>query len=285
MPTFPAISSSVGARAELRLELGDRALDLAGARADGARHPVERAQLVDDRALDARDRVRLELDVAVRVEALDRADQAEQAVRDEVVLVDVRRQPAAEAAGDVLHERRVREDQPVAQPLVAPRPVLAATGVCVSSALLTEREYGVERGSFLRDASRQRTGSAIEPSQTASASARDGRRSSAARRRRRAPRRVAASATRAAEDARARTAARAERVPRRPPGAAAGAPVQSRATQGRSSIGRAPVSKTGGWRFESFRPCWLDRQAALPQGCSSDRSRGSGHAADSRRMG
>ena len=26
--------------------------------------------------------------------------------------------------------------------------------------------------------------------------------------------------------------------------------------QGRSSIGRAPVSKTGGWGFESLRPCW-----------------------------
>src|SRR5204863_7702389 len=27
--------------------------------------------------------------------------------------------------------------------------------------------------------------------------------------------------------------------------------------QGRSSIGRAPVSKTGGCRFESCRPCWV----------------------------
>ena len=74
------------------LELGDRALDLARARAHRARHPVERAELVDDRALDARDRVRLELDLAVRVEALDRADQAEQPVRDEILLVDVRRE-------------------------------------------------------------------------------------------------------------------------------------------------------------------------------------------------
>ena len=41
-----------------------RALDLAGAGADGARHPVERAQLVYDRALDPGDRVGLELDVA-----------------------------------------------------------------------------------------------------------------------------------------------------------------------------------------------------------------------------
>ena len=105
----------VGRRAvQLLLELGDRALDLARASAHRARHPVERAQLVDDRALDARDRVGLELDLAVGVEALDRPDQPEQAVRDEVALVDVRGQAAAEPAGDELDERRVRQDQPVA---------------------------------------------------------------------------------------------------------------------------------------------------------------------------
>ena len=97
----------------------DRALDLARARAHRARHPVHRAQLVDDRALDPRDRVRLELDVAVGVVALDRADQAEQPVRDEVAFVDVRGQPGAEPPGDVLDERRVRQDQPVAKRLVA----------------------------------------------------------------------------------------------------------------------------------------------------------------------
>src|SRR5205085_9127731 len=51
-----------------RLELPDRPLDVARARANRARHPVHRAQLVDDRALDAGDRVRLELDVARGVE-------------------------------------------------------------------------------------------------------------------------------------------------------------------------------------------------------------------------
>ena len=50
---------------------------------------IERAELIDDCALDARDRVRLELDLPVGVEALDRADQPEQPVRDEVLLVDV----------------------------------------------------------------------------------------------------------------------------------------------------------------------------------------------------
>src|SRR5581483_9688226 len=109
--------------AELRLEGGDRALDLAGARADRARHPVEGPQLVDDRAADPRDRVRLELDVAVGVVALDRADQAEEAVRDEVALVDVRRQARPEPARDVLHERRVHHDQLVAQ-LLRARPAV-----------------------------------------------------------------------------------------------------------------------------------------------------------------
>ena len=102
---------------EAALELGDRALDLARARAHRARNPVERAELVDDRALDAADRVRLELDLPVGIEPLDRADQAEQPVRDEILLVDVRRQGRTEAAGDELDERRVRQDQPVAQRL------------------------------------------------------------------------------------------------------------------------------------------------------------------------
>ena len=115
----------VGRRAaEPRLELADRALDLARARPHRARHPVERAQLVDDRAADARDRVGLELDVAVGVEAVDRADQPEQPVRDEVAVVDVRGQPRSEPAGDVLHERRVAEDQLIAQRLLARLPVL-----------------------------------------------------------------------------------------------------------------------------------------------------------------
>ena len=59
-----AISSSVGARWKPRLELHVDALDLARAGAHRARHPVERAQLVDDRAADPRDRVGLELDLA-----------------------------------------------------------------------------------------------------------------------------------------------------------------------------------------------------------------------------
>ena len=65
-------------------------------------------------------RERLELDLAVGVEPLDRADQPEEAVRDEILLVDVRRQARSDAAGDELHERRVGQDQPVAE-LPVPR--------------------------------------------------------------------------------------------------------------------------------------------------------------------
>ena len=104
---------------ELRLERRDRTLDLTRAGPNGARHPVERPELVDDRPLDPRDRVGLELDVAVRVEPLDRADQAEQPVGDEVLLLDVCGEPASEPACHVLHEGRVGQDQAVTKRLVA----------------------------------------------------------------------------------------------------------------------------------------------------------------------
>jgi hypothetical protein len=90
---------------EAVLEARVGTLDVAGAGADGARDPVQRPQLVDDRALDARDRVGLELDLAVGVEALDRGDEADEAVGDEVGLLDVRRQAGGHAPGDVLHQR------------------------------------------------------------------------------------------------------------------------------------------------------------------------------------
>src|SRR5579884_62298 len=113
----------VGRRsAEPGLELADRALDVARAGANGARDPVHGAQLVDDLALDASHGIRLELHVARRVVALDRPDQPEQAVRDEVALVDVGGEARAEAARDVLHERRVREDEAIADLLVARAP-------------------------------------------------------------------------------------------------------------------------------------------------------------------
>jgi hypothetical protein len=125
MPSSAATSASVGRAVQPGLEGGVRLLDLAGLVADRARDPVDRAQLVDDRALDAADRVGLELDRALEVELLDRVDEPEDAVRDEVGLLDVRRQAHADAAGDVLHERRVVQDQPLAQPLLPRHLVLA----------------------------------------------------------------------------------------------------------------------------------------------------------------
>ena len=49
---------------QLLLESGYRPFDLAGARANGARNPVERAQLVDDRSANAGHGEGLELDLA-----------------------------------------------------------------------------------------------------------------------------------------------------------------------------------------------------------------------------
>ena len=65
------------------------------------------------------DRVGLELDLALEVEALDRRDQADQPVGDQVGLLDVRGQPGGHAAGDVLDQRRVGDHQPLARALVA----------------------------------------------------------------------------------------------------------------------------------------------------------------------
>src|SRR5919201_1702954 len=113
-----------GSAAKLALELDDRALDVARAGADRPRHPVHRAKLVDDRTLDPRDRVRLEFDVPVRVVALDGVDQTEQAVRNKVVLLDVRREAATEATSDELDERRIGEDEAVADLLVSRAAVL-----------------------------------------------------------------------------------------------------------------------------------------------------------------
>src|SRR5258708_37674657 len=101
------------------LELRVRALDLSCPGADAARHPVERAELVDDRALDAHDRVGLELDLPGEVEALDRRDQADQAVGDQVGLLDMRRQAGRSAARPLLAKRGIGHDQALANALVA----------------------------------------------------------------------------------------------------------------------------------------------------------------------
>src|SRR5207248_10471352 len=63
--------------------------------------------------------------LACGLEALDRRDQPEQTVGDEVGLLDGRGQPARHPAGDVLHQGRVGEDEPLTGMRVAA--VLVAT--------------------------------------------------------------------------------------------------------------------------------------------------------------
>ena len=135
---------------ELRLEVGDGALELAGLHADRARDPVGAAQLVDDRAADARHGVALELDLAGGLEAGDRVDQAEGAVGDQVGLLHVRRQTAADPAGDVLDQRRVVQDQPIAEGGVPAGdvvvPQLGQQGVGVFSDLVEIVDGGLRHG-------------------------------------------------------------------------------------------------------------------------------------------
>ena len=239
IPTFAAISSSVGARAERRLELADRPLDLAGPRPHRARHPVERAQLVDDRAADPRDRVGLELDVPLGVVAVDRAHQPEQPVRDEIGLLDVRRQPRAEPPGDVLHERRVVDDQPVAQRLVARSAVLEPEAPAVGFAGHGERIRASGAFSSVQPTRKIPSRARSRPPRPRSPTARgSSSRPRSPRKQRSDTLKSVGIAYRPTPD-HARDPGRYNRV----------------ATEGRSSIGRAPVSKTGGCRFESCRPC------------------------------
>jgi hypothetical protein len=65
-------------------------------------------------ALDPRDRVGLELDAPFEIVFLDRVDQAEDAVRHQVGLLDVRWQANRDSASHVLDQRRVVEDEPLA---------------------------------------------------------------------------------------------------------------------------------------------------------------------------
>src|SRR5215216_4586668 len=97
-------------------DLDERLLELLDREVELQRHLLVRgsavqAQLVDDRALDARDRVGLELDLAVDVEALDRVDQADQPVRDQVGFLDMGRQAGGHPAGDVLDQRGVGDHE------------------------------------------------------------------------------------------------------------------------------------------------------------------------------
>ena len=101
------------------VKLAHRSLEGTGLAADRTRDPVDRTQLVEDGALDSSDGVGLELVAASRVELLDRIDETEHAETDEVRLFDVARQADAHTTGDILHQRRILDDQLVAQVLGA----------------------------------------------------------------------------------------------------------------------------------------------------------------------
>ena len=124
MPSFSAISSSVGARCSFVSSSAiARSIWRARVRTERGTQSSERSSSMIAPLMRAIAYVS-NLIVAVGVEALDRADQPEQPVRDEVLLVDVRRQAAPKPPGDELHERRVGEDQAVAERLVLGLPVL-----------------------------------------------------------------------------------------------------------------------------------------------------------------
>jgi hypothetical protein len=74
-------------------------------RAHGTRNPIDRTQLVENGALDARDCVRLELVAASGIKLFDGVDQSEDAVADEVGLLHVLWKSDRDAARDVLHQR------------------------------------------------------------------------------------------------------------------------------------------------------------------------------------
>src|SRR5437764_14697009 len=90
-------------------------LDLASLEPDRAGHPVHRSELVDDGALDPRDRVRLELVTAARLELVQGVDEPEHAVADQVGLFDACGKPGGNAGGYVLHEGGVMQDEVIAR--------------------------------------------------------------------------------------------------------------------------------------------------------------------------
>jgi hypothetical protein len=86
-----------------------------GAGADQARDPVHRAQLVENRAADARGAVGFELDAALQVEGVDGVHQAEDAGGHQVVQLDLIGQLDVDPLGVVAHQMEIILHQDVAQ--------------------------------------------------------------------------------------------------------------------------------------------------------------------------
>ena len=164
----------------------------------------------------------------------------EQPVRDEVALLHVRGEPAPEPPRDVLDERRVGEDQPVAE-----RPVARPLELAPERLGVDRAGHGGEHSDRYRKA---RT--ACSPIQSARSAA-------AADHPAPPPASAAATATPAKPDRDQDEEHSERRSSRRATKVSLGGVYNGRA-EGRSSTGRAPVSKTGGCRFESCRPCFGD---------------------------
>src|SRR4029079_18774135 len=96
-----------GRTTEAGFEVVRHLVDERGLLPDAARYPVERAQVVEDRAADAELRVRREERFLPRVVLHDRVEQPDDAPRHEVVELDVRRLPDGETLDDATDEREV----------------------------------------------------------------------------------------------------------------------------------------------------------------------------------
>ena len=152
-------SSRVGRRPCAPVKVSCALSEVALQAAQRARRPVAAPQLVEDRSVDARPEVRLQARALPRVVAVDRADQALDAARDQVVDLARRRQLADLLVDDVLDERHVGEHQPVSKPHVTGRLVLLPAAS--SDILITHRVSGRAARSPVRG---NRSPSASRPS-------------------------------------------------------------------------------------------------------------------------
>jgi len=138
---------------QLALEFRVRLLERARLGSHRPRHPVDRTELVEDRALDTRDGVRLELVAAVEIELLDGIDETEDAVADEIGLLHVLGEPDRDATGDVLHQRGVVQDQrvsnvaPPGRLVRRPEPIGLGCSVCAQLRSLGSRVGRIEDSS------------------------------------------------------------------------------------------------------------------------------------------
>ena len=93
------------------LRNGDGGFDLFRLTALLARRPVQTAQAIENRSADLVFGVRLQLDVVDGIEIVDRRDQAEHAVRNQVVEADAVRQTLLDPPGDQAHLGQVFQDE------------------------------------------------------------------------------------------------------------------------------------------------------------------------------